>query len=235
MLTPRARCLLEAMAASFAVTAAVSVVSATLPDRHVATAVGFVFLAATWLLVWRHDDITVVRFGVSFGGLVLPGRLDRRRLVRATVRALGWAAVFAAVAFLPFYLGWKMWWRPHAEFSLALDPLEATGEAVGQIVIIALPEEAFYRGYLQTRLDDALPPRVWIGRAAVGPGIVLGSIVFALGHLATIRDPTRLAVFFPSLLFGWLRARTGGIGAAVAFHAACNVFSELLGRAYAVY
>ena len=56
--------------------------------------------------------------------------------------------------------------------------------------------------------------------------------VFALGHFATIREPTRLAVFFPSLLFGWLRARTGGVGAGIAFHTACNVFSELLRQGY---
>jgi membrane protease YdiL (CAAX protease family) len=47
--------------------------------------------------------------------------------------------------------------------------------------------------------------------------------------------PARLAVIFPSLVFGWLRARTGGIGASLTFHAMCNVLSEILGRAYGVY
>jgi membrane protease YdiL (CAAX protease family) len=47
--------------------------------------------------------------------------------------------------------------------------------------------------------------------------------------------PARLAVFFPALLFGWLRARTGGIGASVCFHAICNVYSQLLGRGYGAY
>ena len=55
------------------------------------------------------------------------------------------------------------------------------------------------------------------------------------GHFVTIPVPARLAVFFPSLVFGWLRAKTGGIGAPLAFHAFCNVFSEILGRAYGVY
>ena len=45
-------------------------------------------------------------------------------------------------------------------------------------------------------------------------------------------DPARLAVFFPSLLFGWMRSRTRGIGAGVAFHAMCNIFSETLMRGY---
>jgi membrane protease YdiL (CAAX protease family) len=39
-------------------------------------------------------------------------------------------------------------------------------------------------------------------------------------------------VFFPALVFGWMRARTGGIGAAVLFHALCNIFSATLARGY---
>jgi len=35
-------------------------------------------------------------------------------------------------------------------------------------------------------------------------------------------------VFFPSILFGWLRARTGGVGASIAFHALCNIYSATL-------
>ncbi len=58
------------------------------------------------------------------------------------------------------------------------------------------------------------------------------SAIFALGHLLTIHDPGRLAVFFPSLVFGWLRARTGGVGASIAFHALCNLFSATLLQAY---
>ena len=40
--------------------------------------------------------------------------------------------------------------------------------------------------------------------------------------------PARLAVFFPGLLFGWIRAWRGGMGAAMAVHAASNIWSEIL-------
>jgi membrane protease YdiL (CAAX protease family) len=116
-----------------------------------------------------------------------------------------------------------------------LKPWEFTNDVFGQLVIIALPEEAFYRGYLQSRLDDVWAPRWRIAGAEVGPGLIVASVVFALGHFATIRDPARLAVFFPSLVFGWLRARTRGVGASCGFHAMCNIFSELLGKGYGVY
>ena len=231
----RRRALVEALVASAVVTGVVTAASAFLPDRYVATAVGSLFLLATWLLVWRKDDARVVRSGLALGGLVLPGRIDRSLLAHRVLVALGWALLFAAITFGPFFLGWRTFWHARGTFHLRVVPLDVLNEVFGQLVIIALPEEAFYRGYLQSRLDDALPWRIRLLGASIGPSLLVGSIIFALGHFATIREPARLAVFFPSLAFGWLRARTGGIGAGVAFHATCNVFSELLGRGYRVY
>jgi membrane protease YdiL (CAAX protease family) len=236
--TPSRRPLASALGVSALVTLAVTGASTFLPERHVATAVGFLFLGATWFTVWRCDDVTVEHHGLTFGGLVLPGRLHVRDVLRATALALAWALLLAAVTFVPFWLGWRSWWHPKVPFHLVpflARPLDALNEIFGQLVIIALPEEAFYRGYLQTRIDDAFATRWRILGASVGPGLLIASAVFALGHVATIRDPARLAVFFPALVFGWLRARTGGVGASVAFHALCNIFSETLGRAYGVY
>jgi uncharacterized protein len=228
--------LVESLLVAAVVTGAVTLASAVSPDKYVATTVGFVFLAATWYFVWRNDDARVEAFGLSLGGLVLPGRLDRTRLLVSTARALAWALAAALITFGPFYFGWRSFWMPRGTFSLHVQPLEALNEIFGQIVIIALPEEAFYRGYLQSRLDEALPwPRVRIFGADVGPALVITSVIFALGHVATIREPSRLAVFFPSLLFGWLRLRTGSVGAGIAFHAMCNLFSEALGRGFRMY
>jgi membrane protease YdiL (CAAX protease family) len=231
----RRSALAEALGASLVVTGLVTLASAFLPEKYVASGVGFVFLAATWALVWRRDDVFVIRSGLSFGGLVLPGKLDARRAGVDFVRALGWALAFAAVTFVPFYFGWRAWWGPEGSFALTPRVTEAANEVVGQVVIIALPEEAFYRGYLQSRLDGVWTPPIKIAGARIGPGIFLASAIFALGHLATIHAPARLAVFFPALLFGWLRARTGGVGASIGYHALCNVFSEALGRGYGVY
>lgn len=229
------RALVEALVASAIVTAVVTLASTFLPDRYVATAVGFVFLGATWALVWRGDDTRVERSGLALGGLVLPGRIDDGRLGRSLWTALAWALAFATITFVPFFFGWRTFWHARGTFVLHLHAWDTINEVFGQLVIIALPEEAFYRGYLQSRLDDALPGRVRILGAEVGPALVITSVIFALGHFATIREPARLAVFFPSLVFGWLRARTKGIGASVAFHASCNIFSEVLGKGYGVY
>jgi uncharacterized protein len=231
----RRSALAEALGASLVITGLVTLASAFLPEKYVASGVGFVFLAATWALVWRRDDVFVIRSGLAFGGLVLPGKLDARRAAADFLRAIGWALAFGAVTFVPFYFGWRAWWGPEGSFALTPRLTEAANEVVGQVVIIALPEEAFYRGYLQSRLDGVWPPPIKIAGAPIGPGIFLASAIFAAGHLATIHAPARLAVFFPALLFGWLRARTGGVGASIGYHALCNVFSEALGRGYGVY
>jgi membrane protease YdiL (CAAX protease family) len=230
------RAWLEALGVAALVTALVTALSAVLADRWIATAVGLTFFGATWLMVWRRDDALVTRRGLAFAGLVLPGKLDARRVARETGVAMGWALLLSAICFIPFYAGFRAWsqwvWHVRHPFVFSLRPANLANELAAQLLIVALPEEAFYRGYVQGRLEDAWPSRWRLFGAPVGPAIVVTSAVFALGHVATIHDPGRLAVFFPSLVFGWLRARTGGVGAPIAFHALCNLFSESLMRGY---
>jgi hypothetical protein len=220
------------------VTLAVGAIAIGLPEAWHATAVGFAFLGVTWSLVWSKDDDRVRRAGLALGGLVIPGRLRPAALLREAGVACAWGIGVAAIVAVPFFFGWHAWWlreMPRLTFSLAVRPIDAADEALAQLFVIALPEEAFYRGYLQSRLDEVWPPGWVVLGARVGPGLLLGAAVFAVGHLVTVHAPTRLAVFFPALLFGWLRARTGGIGASVCLHAVCNLYSQALGRGFGVY
>jgi uncharacterized protein len=232
------RPLAEAIATTAAVTTLAGVCAHTLPDKVVATTIGFLFLGATGLLVWRKDDATVERFGLALGGLVLP-QSPWSRALRDGAYAAAWAAGGAAVVAAPYIFGFRAYWQV-ARFDWAA--IAGPGQGVdflsrlaGQILMIGLPEEAFYRGYLQTRLDDAWPRRVQIFGAPIGVSLVVTSMLFAIGHIVTIPSPQRLAVFFPSLLFGWLRARTKGVGAGILFHAFCNLLSAALGRGFGLY
>lgn len=96
-----------------------------------------------------------------------------------------------------------------------------------QMLVVALPEEFFYRGFIQTRLRDAYPQGKIFWGARLGPAFLLTALLFALGHLA-IFQVWRLAVFFPALLFGWLRERTGTVFGSSVFHAACNLYELIL-------
>lgn len=221
------RPLLVALATTLLVTA----LSYGLPLEHSATGVGLAFLGVTYWLVLRHDEQTLRRHGLSLGGLLEPGALDYRRLVRSTLVALAFCAALCALILPPFVVGFRAYWQVRPQFLLTLPP-SIWDDALGQILVIALPEEAFYRGYLQTALDDALgTPRKVLG-ARVGWGLLIGAALFAVGHLATELRPERLAVFFPALLFGWLRARTGGVGAPILLHAIFNLFAATLARGY---
>lgn len=206
-----------------------------LPNEWSATAVGCTFLGATYFLcLSNRDNETVRRYGLSFGGLLENEPLSVTRLVREATSALSWAFGLALVVFPPFVIGFLWWWKPGSSFSFA--PLTTlTNDILGQLLVVAVPEEAFFRGYLQTALDDAWKKRWPLFGGYLSPGLLVASALFAVGHVLTEPNPSRLAVFFPSLLFGWLRTRTRGIGAGVGFHALCNLFSAYLGRCFGLW
>ena len=162
------------------------------------------FLAATWWLVLRHDELTVRAYGLSLGGVLEPTPIDLRRIARDSIEALGWVILLIALIFPVFVVGYRIYWHPHNHFVFRLPP-SVFDEIAGQLVVIALPEEAFFRGFLQTSLDQVWRPRWRILGADLGPGWLVAAAIFAVGHLLTIRHPARLAVFFPALIFGWLR------------------------------
>lgn len=95
---------------------------------------------------------------------------------------------------------------------------------------VALPEEVFYRGFVQRRLADGFRRRVRLLGTPIGPEVFLASGLFALSHLVLIPAPFRLAVFFPGLLFGWIRERTDSTAGPIVAHALSNVLLALLTR-----
>lgn len=223
-----------ALAMSSAVIALSVIVSEAVPAAHVATVVAALFLSATWWAVWRADDASVEQAGLSLAGLLIPGPVDISKVGRSTVRSFVWALVAAAVTFPPFFFGYRLIVAQEAPFEFAWDASRVASAFFAQLVLVAFPEEAFFRGFVQTTFARQLTSRGWSLGAGHALAIVLASLVFAVGHFATIRHPGRLAVFFPSLLFGLLRSQTRGIGAGTLFHAACNVYSTELATAYGI-
>lgn len=210
--------------------------------EQVAVAAVFLFVA---LEMAHRDPGGPDRLGLSLGGLLTASGDERGArdsaagLLRSAARAVAAAAregavalTLAALVFPPFVLGFYLWHRPAGGFELAWPPSPGAFVAA-QVVGVALPEEAFFRGYLQTRLKDGFTRRVRLFGAEVSlAALVSQAALFALVHLVFEPYPARLAVFFPALVFGWLRELRGGIGAAVAFHAACNVLADLLWRGF---
>ncbi|MFI5299667.1 MAG: type II CAAX prenyl endopeptidase Rce1 family protein, partial [Polyangiales bacterium] len=159
-----------------------TVASYKLPDSVAGAGVGLVFLLATWVLVLRDRDVDARSWGLSLGGLLDGGSLSLRLTSLVSTEAVVFAAKVAAVVFPPFVVGFAYW--NHVK-HLGWAPAPSYADVVlSQLVVVALPEEAFFRGYLQTALDRAWPRRVRVLGADVGPSLVVTSLVFALGHLA---------------------------------------------------
>lgn len=101
-----------------------------------------------------------------------------------------------------------------------------------QTLGVALPEETFYRGYLQPVFESRWQPqRRWFG-VPVGQAVLVASALFALGHYVGEWNPLRLGPFFPALLFAWMRAASGSVLGPILFHALANMLGALLFALY---
>jgi hypothetical protein len=141
------------------------------------------------------------------------------RTWRAWGRGALWGLGVSAVVLPPFAaLFWA--WSGFPALSPRL-PSQPVLRVATQFLVIALPEELFYRGWMQGSWARRGAPRRILG-APIGPGFLATQALFAAGHLVTLQ-PWRLATFLPGLLFGWVRARTGDVVAPVVVHALSNL------------
>jgi membrane protease YdiL (CAAX protease family) len=97
-----------------------------------------------------------------------------------------------------------------------------------QLVVVALPEELFFRGFLLGLLERRFPPKRRLLGGGIGLALVISAAMFALIHLPKDGDPRALATFFPGLLFGWMRSATGSILASTITHAGSNILIRML-------
>jgi uncharacterized protein len=161
----------------------------------------------------RARGETWAAYGLPWWGLGDP------RTWRAWGRgALQGLAVSAVV--LPAFAALFWAWNGFPALSPRL-PAQPGLRVATQFLVIALPEELFYRGWMQTAWARRGPSRRILG-APLGPGFLATQALFAAGHLVTLQ-PWRLATFLPGLLFGWVRARTGDVVAPVVVHALSNL------------
>lgn len=235
----------------FGVIAATTVALDALAPRlglanHEHLLIGALFLWTALHFAQRQPD-GLARYGLGLGGLLEPMQPDAppglggaaldllhalRRAAPSALRETGVALAAAALIFPPFVVGFRLWHQPTVGFEW-IAPEDPLGYLLGQLLVVGLPEEALFRGYFQGRLADGWPGTRRLLGVALSPGAWLGqAALFALLHFAVDPNPVRLAVFFPGLAFGWLRAWRGGIGAAIVFHALSNLLSDILVRGW---
>lgn len=137
-----------------------------------------------------------------------PGKLKRNATLFLAL-GTGGAVAFFLVSSLPF--------SPFPSFPEAV-PTPLGAFALRQALLVALPEEVFFRGYLY----DAFEENGW-------EPVIPSSLLFAAGHLVTHASAYRALTFFPALLFGWGRKKSGNIYVPVGLHLLFNLFPYLPG------
>lgn len=94
-----------------------------------------------------------------------------------------------------------------------------------QFMYVAVAEEIFFRGYLQSNILSLLSTtgamqcrqRQWIS-------IVLSAACFAIAHVIVLGQVISALTFLPGLILGWLFIRTRTLLAPILFHALANIF-----------
>ena len=133
------------------------------------------------------------------------------------------------ITLVPYFL--VLYFFQSGEFNLNNVPnwRDLFSQTVFQVLIVALPEEFFFRGYLQTRIAE-LPQYSrknfrFLKTNFVGGlfPVLLSNSLFACIHLFGNLNPLRLLTFFPGLIFAFLWARTGNLTVVILYHALCNL------------
>jgi membrane protease YdiL (CAAX protease family) len=132
-------------------------------------------------------------------------------------RNIAFFALLAGAGAIAYFLFVRLPLPPSISPHHGTVPL-TTAMAAQLLLLVALPEEVFFRGYLYDAFEEA-------GREPVLPVALL----FAIGHFAIAPSPFRLLTFFPALLLGWGRKRTGNVYVPTALHFLYNLFPSLIG------
>jgi membrane protease YdiL (CAAX protease family) len=198
--------------------------SAGLPEWTLA-AVPFLFIyAPVWLCSWRKVDSYAYR-------IAIPAFRDWR----AWADGLWEAGKVIAIILVPFLIGYHLYQTQlfhHAPHWRV--PKDAWLLVPYHLFFVAIPEEFFYRGYFQTRLNEVFPRKFVLFGVAFGWPLLIASLFFAFGHSLVVIRWWHFATFFPGLLFGWLREKTGQPLAGALLHAWANVTVTWLDTLYGV-
>jgi len=139
--------------------------------------------------------------------VMFPIIVGYRVKINFSINDLFLGVIVSVVVLLPYYIA----------FSPSPSPLPLEGGGRGiilQLLLVALPEEFFFRGFLQDSIGKNF-------RA-----VLIVSLLFSIGHLPKaifLGEWISLLSFFPSLVMGWLYMKTNNILPGTIFHLLANL------------
>ena len=196
---------------------------------------GLVPLIFIYVPVWLSNRRNIDSYSYR---LFIPAFTD----LKSWGKALGLAGILTLAVwgwFVPLYHMYQTeWatqlfaWKPRSYIGTLPDQLILT--ILFQIFYVAIPEEFFYRGYFQTRLNEAYERKWEFFGTKIGMGAVYANLFFAFGHSIVQFQWWHFATFFPGMLFAWARERSNGVLAGALFHAICNIGIVCLDTMYGI-
>jgi membrane protease YdiL (CAAX protease family) len=174
-----------------------------------------VLVAAAFIpTVLRKDEFAP--FGFNF------------KQIRFTLKILFWtcALVFPIVLFASRVLA------PYG-LSLPLRPLIPKGSSwVGwffyQFMYVAVAEEVFFRGYLQSNILTLINTLKQGQLTCDWISITISAALFGIAHIIAQGQIISVVTFIPGLILGWLFIRTKSLLAPILFHGLANAFYCLM-------
>lgn len=168
--------------------------------------------------------------------LLLPpfGQIRNKPDFRGMGLELAHFAVITVIVFAIYIAGYWAFYAfkaTHENATLIVSwnvPPRIVYEIFTQIFVIALPEELFYRGFLQSALLKKMPSHKRLSGWPLGAAIICTNLIFAFGHVASTLNPMRMLTFFPGILFSYFVLRHKSLLSAILFHAACNILGQIL-------
>ena len=185
---------------------------------HLSYFVAYILIGAPILVLWiRGRRLDFFSFGL-----------------RDFLKSL-WVFFLAAIIIFPAFFVLAHFWQKlvwgAGAFHLAGFP-DLFNIMIVQLLVVALPEEFYFRGYFQSAMDTIFVKRWNVLGARLGWGWLLTAIIFAFAHTLITYKWWHFSIFFPALVFGYLRERTGLVIAPTLFHAASNILMNWFSRCY---
>ena len=156
------------------------------------------------------------------GGLIFA--FNSRNFETASKASLSWTGLSFYVALLIVGLVLSYFTNPVSQIATRL---------IAAIIFVGFLEEFFFRGYVQSRLNDCFGRPFSFCGVSFGPGLILAAAAFGLFHPITVAgDPPWAWALWTGaggLVFGYLREKTGAAIAPAMLHGAIWIPGVLFG------
>lgn len=173
-------------------------------------------LLLNWV-IWQHWLGSALICLVEIGLLVLTARLLRARPDLPELPLSPWLLLFPVLLI------------PTAASSAG----QALINLAGVYLLIAPAEEALFRGFIQSRLNEAFGKSYCTWGIHWGWGLPVSALLFSVWHIALnplnpASGPQALWTFFAGLIFGIVREKSGSITAPALLHGVLNYGPQAL-------